>query len=164
MVEAQQIVVIIPLFDITIPPSSAMVVEKFMEIASFDIIPMSWVWGKIFYMPPSQPLPLRYATVGIEDSSLIGNIGSIFISLLIVILLFALAMMARQFKKCSKSSKSKEFSHSLSEKAFWNIPIMIVMESYMIVALASLITIRYPNWSSTGQIVDTVLAYVLCFG
>lgn len=38
------------------------------------------------------------------------------------------------------------------------------MESYMIVALSSLITIRYPNWSSTGQIIDTVLAYVLLVG
>jgi uncharacterized membrane protein len=135
-----------------------------MEIASFDIIPMSWVWAKMFYMPPSQSLPLRYSTVGIEDSSLIGNIGSIFISLLVVILLFALAIMARQFKKCCKGQKTKDFSRSITEKAFWNIPITIVMESYMIVALSSLITIRYPNWSSTGQIVDTVLAYVLCVG
>ncbi len=33
------------------------------------------------------------------------------------------------------------------------------MESFTILLLSSLITIKYPNWDSKGQIIETVIAY-----
>jgi hypothetical protein len=43
--------------------------------------------------------------------------------------------------------------------AFWKVPVTIAMESFTILLLSSLITIKYPNWNSKGQIIETVIAY-----
>jgi hypothetical protein len=44
--------------------------------------------------------------------------------------------------------------------AFWNFPTQTFMETFMMIALCSMLTIKYPNWLSYGQKIDTVLAYV----
>ena len=43
--------------------------------------------------------------------------------------------------------------------AYWKVPVTLAMESFTILLLSSLITIKYPNWNSKGQIIETVIAY-----
>ena len=50
------------------PATPAVVLGKFLEIANFDVVPMQDIWGKMFYMPPSQALSSRFVTVGMQDS------------------------------------------------------------------------------------------------
>ena len=121
-----------------------------MEIANFDLIPVSWIWRKIFFMPPSQQLPLRFATLGLTDSPLFSNNGGIIVSLVTLILLFTIKGIVFQMKKATKSHKIKHLSQRLSALAFWNIPVTIATEGFTILILSSLITIKYPNWNSKG--------------
>ena len=58
----------LPLFNIQMPATPAVVLGKFLEIANFDVVPMQDIWSKIFYMPPSQALSSRFVTVGMQDS------------------------------------------------------------------------------------------------
>jgi len=51
----------IPMFIINLPPTTAGLLKKFFQIASFDLIPVTWVWEQFFYMPPSQELELRFS-------------------------------------------------------------------------------------------------------
>jgi len=84
-----------------------------MEIANFDIIPVSWIWNKLFFMPPSQALPLRFATLGLTDSSLLNNNGSIIVSMVTLILLYTITGIVAKIKKSSKNHKIRELSHKL---------------------------------------------------
>jgi hypothetical protein len=43
--------------------------------------------------------------------------------------------------------------------AYWNLPVTMAIESFTILLLSSLITIKYPNWNSKGQIIETIIAY-----
>ena len=128
MVEAQQTVVMIPLFSINIPPSSATLIAKFMEIATFDIIPVTWIWEKIFFLAPYETLSMRYATVGIEHSGLINNIGSIFLTVIAVVILFALASVLQRGLK--KFKKIKSFRRYVHAEAFWRFPLTLFLEGY----------------------------------
>jgi hypothetical protein len=84
-----------------------------MEIVNFDIIPVNWIWKKIFFMPPSQQLPLRFATLGMNDSSLLNNNGGIIISILTVTVLFSLTFTVRQIKRHKKTERVRDLSHKL---------------------------------------------------
>ena len=81
----------IPMFLINLPPTTAGLLKKFFQIASFDLIPVTWLWEQMFYMPPSQELELRFSQVGFEDSNFIGVVGSLFLSVLAACLLLLFA-------------------------------------------------------------------------
>lgn len=127
-----------------------------MEIASFDIIPVNWIWEKLFYLPPYQTLSMRFVAVGIKDSSLIGNIGSIFITVIAVVLLFGAASILQKTKSLDKI---KSFRRYMVAQAFWKLPLTIFLEGYQVIALACLLAIKFPNTGSKGQMIETVLAY-----
>jgi len=95
MVEAQQIVVMMPMFCIQIPSMPSIVLQKFIEIANFDIIPVDKIWESIFYMPSSYPLEARYQAVGIETTLFVANMGSLFIICMVVgIIMFFTALLS----------------------------------------------------------------------
>jgi len=112
-------------------------------------------------MPPSQTLEMRYAQLGIEDSCLISNIGSISLSLVAVLLIVAVATVIRQLKKKTPNKRIRSMWKVIQNTAFWGTPTTIFLESFMMVVLASLLTIKYPNWSSRGQEIDTIVAHFL---
>lgn len=75
------------MFCVQIPPMPAVVLQKFLEIANFDILPVDRIWEAIFYMPASYPLEARYQAVGIETTQFVANMGSLFIICLLISLL-----------------------------------------------------------------------------
>ena len=86
-------------------------------------------------------------------------IGSLFLSILVACLLQLFAFGMFSIKRYSDSKRAKSIWKMVQRKAFWTVPTGIVLEGFMIVQLASLLTITYPNWQSTGQKIDTILAY-----
>jgi len=84
-----------------------------MEIANFDIIPVSWIWNKLFFMPPSQALPLRFATLRLTDSSLFNNNGGIIVSMVTLILLYTITGTVTKMKKACKNQKIRDLSQKL---------------------------------------------------
>ena len=165
MVEAQQIIVMFPMFFIAIPPVPAFFIAKFMEIANFDVLPVGDVWGKIFYMPPCLQLGARYNAVGMDDTMFVGNIGSLFVTIIIVQFMMIAAIAAFNLKDCIKNKRFKKGAKNiwlkLKNDAFWIVPIQTLMEASMVISLASFLLLQEPNWESTGQKVDTTIGYVL---
>jgi len=141
MVEAQQIIVMFPMFFIAIPPVPSFFVAKFMEIANFDVLPVATAWGKIFYMPPCGQLGARYNAVGMEDTMFVGNIGSLFVTIIVVKFMMVTAVVAFQCKRVTKRPIFKIVWLKLRNDAFWVVPIQTLMESSMCITLASLLLI-----------------------
>ena len=48
MINTQQIIVLIPLFKISLPANIAVIFNILMSIAAFDIIPTDWLFDEIF--------------------------------------------------------------------------------------------------------------------
>ena len=161
MIEAQQIIVMFPMFFITIPPVPAFFIAKFLEIANFDVLPVQDIWGKIFFMPPCYQLETRYNAVGMGDTQFVGNIGSLFVTVIIVQLIMVVAILTFQLKRTTKLTQFKNLWLKIKHHAFWVVPIQTLMESSMIIALSSLLVLQHPNWESKGQKLDTVIGYLM---
>ena len=96
MVEAQQLVCIITCSNINLPPLPAVIINQFFQIANFDILPVGWVYEKIFYMPPGDPLSANFAAVGFGDMYFVNNLGSVLLSILGFLILQVLALILTQ--------------------------------------------------------------------
>ena len=112
-----------PMFFIGIPPVPAFFISKFLEIANFDVLPVQDIWGRIFYMPPCYQLGARYNAVGMGDTQFVGNIGSLFVSLIIVQLMMIAAVITFQLKRYTKRPLLKNVWLKLKNDAFWVVPI-----------------------------------------
>ena len=134
-----------PMFFIGIPPVPAFFIAKFLEIANFDVLPVQNIWGKIFYMPPCYQLEARYNAVGMGDTQFVGNIGSLFVTIIIVQLMMIVAVIAFQLKGCIKQQRLKKGLKNiwlkLRHDAFWVVPIQTLMESSMAIVLSSLLVL-----------------------
>jgi hypothetical protein len=60
LVEAQQIIALMPVLNIRLPALPAVIISKFLEIANFDILPVEKIWTKIFKMAPCNNLAIRF--------------------------------------------------------------------------------------------------------
>ena len=87
-----------PVFNIKIPPTPAALLSKFLDMATFNILPMGKIMSKIFYMPPCQPLDLRFSAVGFQDSQFIANVGSIFLSIVAIPFLIIIAKIVEKLR------------------------------------------------------------------
>jgi hypothetical protein len=45
------------------------------------MLPVGWVYEKIFYMPPGNPLSANFAAVGFGDMYFVNNLGSVLLSI-----------------------------------------------------------------------------------
>ena len=97
MIEAQQIIVMLPEFNVTMAALPNTFVTEFINIANFDVIEMDPI--KEFVSmdePPVDPFNERLDTVGFGDTYFINNCGALF---LIILLVFMLAVLVFLFSK-----------------------------------------------------------------
>ena len=85
MVDTQQIVILLPLFNIVLPDNAAAFFAQLMTIAAFAIIPTDPIFGYLFAAPPADlPLPLsdNFMQVGFATTYITNNMGTLFFSLM----------------------------------------------------------------------------------
>jgi len=139
MVEAQQIVVMMPMFFISTPALPGAVVQKFLDIANFDFLPVGDMYAGIFYMPPNYPLEDRYVACSMEDNLFVGNMGTLFV---IFLLIFLAMVLYGLLSFCEhKHKKIKQCRKCLNRNLFWAFPLQTFMESCMVIALCAILTI-----------------------
>jgi hypothetical protein len=92
-------------------------------------------------MPPCYQLGARYNAVGMGDTQFVSNIGSLFVSVIIVQLMMITAVIMFQLKRSTKRQLFKKVWLKLKNDAFWVVPIQTLMESSMCVVLSSLLVL-----------------------
>lgn len=79
MINAQQIVIILPLFDesqLKIPTNAETIFDFIMSIAAFEAIPTDDIYAKVSSVEP-EALSSRFETVGLEHFLLLNNFGTL---------------------------------------------------------------------------------------
>ena len=56
MVNTQQIIVLMPLFEVSLPANAGVFFKQLMKIAAFDIIELGDYLDAIFFLEPTEPL------------------------------------------------------------------------------------------------------------
>ena len=113
-----------------------------MDIANFDIIDIGQYYEMLFYMPPGEPISGTFEAVGFETSYFIYNLGSLSITLVVILVAQIGTIVLGCLRHCHM--KIMRRWQRLDQMWFWNYPIAIWIESYQIVCVCGLITLIQP--------------------
>lgn len=111
------------------------------NIAAFDIFDIDEYILEYLDLPSVEPASVKFETIGLESQYFMNNLGTFTVVLIFKLLLIFLWVVLYVPSSCSNYVRSKRAK--LGNKIFWNSWIMVVNESFVIVALCILITLRY---------------------
>ena len=139
-----------PLLNASMPANAAGFFNEIANVAAFDIFEIGEYVDKYLQLEGKESVNEKFESIGFETVYFINNMGTFIFWLLAYYLscvLWSLAQITSKF-----SEISYRFSRYLGAKLFWNSAISTVLESFLIVALASMISLRHNyEYGSAGQ-------------
>ena len=131
MIEAQQLIVMLPEFNVTMTALPNTFVTEFINIANFDVIEMDPIKEFIgMDEPPVEPFNDRLDTVGFGDTYFINNCGALFLIIVAIVFLCGFVLIFRNKNLCGFKQKRRASQRWLNGKAiglmgtmFWIMPI-----------------------------------------
>lgn len=164
MINTQQMIVLIPLFQVDLPENAGMVFKQMMKIAAFDLVPNTEdIYNTVLGIDELPgPLTENFGTVGFETTYFIHNMGS----LVFFIVAFPLmSIVAFLFTFCRQYAAIRKAKKSIEETIYWNYLIRLLIESYTILAVCGMINLTDLKWDSVGTFivsVNAILFLVVC--
>ena len=134
MINTQQLIVMMPLFKISMPASASGFFASIMAIAAFDFYDFSEALHEIFMIPPTEPISSNFETIGFESSYFLVNMGTMLLFYIFYLVLLAVILPLLSISKSCQKKRKK-----LSKKLKWNSLITLMNESYQIVVVCLLI-------------------------
>ena len=128
MINAQQIVILTPLFNITIPENAMIFFGWLMQIAAMEAIPTDLIYESVSEIE-GEPLNEKFEEIGFEHHLVLNNFGTlgfVLSSLPFLYLLQAITSICQGIKCCRK------FSKGLGNKLYYSIVLRTIIESYVI--------------------------------
>ena len=162
MLNVLQLIIVLPLFESTMPANAGGFYNIITQLAVFDVLDISGFVKEWLELPGTDPVNEKYETVGLSDLYFTNNVGSFILILGYNILLVLIWLVLAPFVRCYGHRFAK-FMNSLDAKLFWNGIAPLLFESFLNVILAGLITIRYNySYKIYGDQVQTILTVGIC--
>ena len=89
MMRALQIIVILPLFEVSMPANAGMVFQYLTDVVSFDYYDIEELADEILQLIPTEPVNYKMETIGISTRQFINNLGTFSAYVALCMLLFA---------------------------------------------------------------------------
>ena len=137
-IESQQLVVLLPLLDISIPPNAGIFYQALMQVCAFDPFPAEDFLHETLRVQPTAAYGMNFEMIGYESMWFIINIGSL--AFLILSLPF-LYLVVPVMSPCAKIKNFKTFRNWLRRNLFYSAPIRLARESYLILLIPALINL-----------------------
>jgi hypothetical protein len=143
MVNTQQIILMLPLFNLSLPGNAGIFFNFMMQIASFDIIPTDLFYDDVLGWTPTDPIHQNFADVGFSSTLFIYNIGSMILTistfpiLVLVYLILKFVCGKSQKKNCGTKTRDK-----LRKCLFWGHPIVTLTEAFTVVCMCTFINLE----------------------
>ena len=164
MVDSQQIILMMPLWEINMPAHTAMVFGYIFQIANFDLLPTSEIWHYFFPdIPQTNVINSKLESVGYSNEYLIFNLGTILFSFVAYLLMIPCYFLIKFMKnKIPSLQRTFIWFHELT---FWNYPITLITESFASIAMCVMINFlnvsqHYLFFSFSGTVEEKFL--VVC--
>ena len=111
LVEALQLIVYLPLFDVSFPANSQRVFDRLSKIAAFDFFEIGDHVNRFLDLQPTEPVNEKYESIGFESLYFINNLGTFtftVLSLQAVLILWVLLWLLSYIKMpCVNRLKEK---------------------------------------------------------
>ena len=87
MINGLQILVYLPLFQITFPELSANMVISLITIVTFEVVPAEKILEALFQIPHDEQQNQKFVDVGFEGNYMILNLGTMFIIFMLTLVM-----------------------------------------------------------------------------
>ena len=151
MLNAQQIIVFIPLLEkLQIPANSLVITKQLVKIATFDLIPTEFIDEMIWYFPDADAYSLNFEMVGVESTLLLANIGFMkwLIGLnILLVLIYSILYPCRDSYSCFKWANEK-----IGGYLYFDGLLRLYMEAFFDIAMISCLNLYIADWDSLFEI------------
>ena len=130
-----------PLFNSRMPPNVGMFFKKLMQIAAFDVIETDELINDILRLPPTDPVNEQFMALGFESVYFINNLGSLFIVFISLVVLMLIYVSIDSLTE--KSYWVEQSLQKLKKYLFWDSLIHFMLESYMIISVCCMISLKH---------------------
>jgi len=154
MINTEQLIVLMPLFDVNMPANAQAFFNQLNKIASFDLIDIEpfIVWA--LNVNDTGPFNTHFDECGFGSLYFINNMGSMLIGFAIYIVgVIALALLDCCNTKFERAAKMSEY---LRRNLFHNYLIGMMNESYSLLSVCTLISFYHISFASYGDTIQTV--------
>ena len=160
MINAQQIVILMPLFNLNLPQNAKMVFGWLMQIAAMEALPTDWIYSFVTDVE-GRPVTPVFEDLGFEHHLILNNFGTmgfVFAMLPFVYLIIFVASYCRACRCCRRCTKRAR------NYLYWSILLRLTIEGYVIGLICSLINMinldlsrETDNWTFGNSVITLVI-------
>jgi len=156
-INTMQIIVMMPLFEVSLPANAGMFFAQLMSIAAFELFDTKPYLDSALSLAPTEPVNSNFEAAGLESIYLLHNMGTLLMGFTFFVLSAAFSFLCRQ---CS-NEKTNDFGERLHQKLFWGSFINLVVESYSMLAISCMINLKNLRWDAFNTVTMSLLAIVV---
>ena len=136
MINGLQIFVHLPLFDINMPASAQIMIEKLLHIAHFDIVESEQAFGWLMDFPEEDENLIlgNYNDSGYESAFTINLLGTGFIFIFVLCAIMVLLLITWPITKLYAQAKKPH--DKVMDPIFWSIWIRYMLEESLVIFIA----------------------------
>jgi hypothetical protein len=160
LVNALQVIVHLPLVNISFPINAYITSKMLANVASFDIVPTEFIYSQFLQFDQQDSNEgVRYDLVGMETGNFLMNSGTLL--WLLVGWIFLVFMWLGFLLIEAGTKKLKWIRVKLGNVLFFSLIVRILLESYLDLLLTSLINLKSLNWKQNGETMGTTFSLIL---
>ena len=149
MINAQQLVVLLTLFNVKMPANASIFYVNLMAIASFDFYEMGEFYDDILSLEPTAPYNENFELIGFGSLYFLNNLGTMSISFIAYAIWVCIILILYLFRKTWR--RLRTLTRSSRHAMFFGTLITILNESYSVLSVCILLNIGYLSFDSFGQ-------------
>jgi len=157
MVHTQQLIVMFPLFNVTLPANAGMFFSQMMTVAAFEFIDTKPFLNRVLQLPHTDPLNSNFEAIGLESKYFLHNLGTVALAYVLFLVSVALSTLCRQ----CPSRETKYFGEMRHRELFWGSMIKLTTESYSILTISCVINLRFLQWDAVNTSAMSLLTIVV---
>ena len=150
LIRSQQILVLLPLYKITLPANAGNFYNVLMQIAAFEVMEMNERYVRATGQS-TNALSDNFSIIGFDSMWFVNNMSTLGITLFFIPLVYLLRPLLYPFKK---QINIYRFRKKLKKSLYWGLPIRVQQESYLIIVICSMINLRWLHvetvWSAVN--------------
>ena len=149
---------LLPLYEIIVPPNAALFFDSLMSVCAFDPIPTEELWHIWLQVEETGAISNNFALIGYESKLILVNLGSFTLFLIAFPLLYLISPILEPCKSNYRVEKLRLF---IRGSLVWAGPLRIMKESYLIVIIPALININLLRFDSYGMALNSILCLAI---
>ena len=147
MLNGQQIVLYMPLYEMLKFPANAMTISKeLIKVAKFDLIPTEWIDEILWYFPEGEAFSQNFDAAGFESQLFLENVGPTLYLTMLNVVFGVLHILLLPFRRLG--GFAEKLVKKLELYLYFNGSFRFYMEIFLDVCLIASLNLHTVDWDS----------------